>query len=67
MHKPGKKLSVVVAGATAGILVMSGCSGAGSTGGSGSSGGGGDNTITALMVGNPQMVDIQKLTADNFT
>jgi sorbitol/mannitol transport system substrate-binding protein len=26
-----------------------------------------DNTITALMVGNPQMEDIQKLTADNFT
>ena len=26
-----------------------------------------DNTITALMVGNPQMEDIAKLTADNFT
>jgi polyol transport system substrate-binding protein len=48
VHKPGKKLSVVVAGATAGILAMSGCSGAGSTGGGGSSGGGGDKTITAL-------------------
>jgi sorbitol/mannitol transport system substrate-binding protein len=49
----------------AGSLVLSGCSGAGSTGGGGTSGG--DNTITALMVGNPQMEDIQKLTADNFT
>ncbi|MFF5080540.1 ABC transporter substrate-binding protein [Actinoplanes sp. NPDC000266] len=47
------------------LLATAGCSGAGST-----SGGGGDeadNTITALMVGNPQMEDIQKLTADNFT
>jgi sorbitol/mannitol transport system substrate-binding protein len=47
------------------LLVTAGCSGAGSTGGS--SGGGDDRTITALMVGNPQMEDIQKLTADNFT
>jgi sorbitol/mannitol transport system substrate-binding protein len=67
VQKTGKKLSVALAGATAGLLAMTGCSGAGSTGGGGSSGGGGDNTITALMVGNPQMVDIQKLTADNFT
>ena len=65
MQKPGKKLSLLLAGATAGALVLSGCSGAGSTGGGGSDGG--DNTITALMVGNPQMEDIQKLTADNFT
>jgi sorbitol/mannitol transport system substrate-binding protein len=57
-------LSVLLAGATAGALVLSGCSGAGSTGGSGDSA---DNTITALMVGNPQMEDIQKLTAENFT
>jgi sorbitol/mannitol transport system substrate-binding protein len=64
VQKPGKRLSIVLAGATAGVLILSGCSGAGSTGGGGS---GGDNTITALMVGNPQMVDIQKLTADNFT
>jgi sorbitol/mannitol transport system substrate-binding protein len=64
VQKTGKKLSFVLAGAAAGALLLSGCSGAGSTGGSGSSG---DNTITALMVGNPQMEDIQKLTADNFT
>jgi len=65
VQKPGKKLSFLIAGATAGALALSGCSGAGSTGGGGSSGE--DNTITALMVGNPQMEDIQKLTADNFT
>ena len=47
------------------LFLTSACSGAGSTGGS--SGGGDSNTITALMVGNPQMEDIQKLTADNFT
>ena len=64
MQKPGKKLSFLIAGATAGVLVLSGCSGAGSTSGGGSSD---DKTITALMVGNPQMEDIAKLTADNFT
>jgi sorbitol/mannitol transport system substrate-binding protein len=56
-------LSLVIATATATTLVLSACSGAGSTG----SGEAGDNTITALMVGNPQMEDIAKLTADNFT
>jgi sorbitol/mannitol transport system substrate-binding protein len=65
VQKTGRKLSFVLVGATAGALVLSGCSGAGSTGGGGTEGG--DNTITALMVGNPQMEDIQKLTADNFT
>jgi sorbitol/mannitol transport system substrate-binding protein len=46
-------------------LALGACSGAG--GGSGSSGDGDSQTITALMVGNPQMEDIQKLTAENFT
>ena len=30
-------------------------------------GGGGNDTINVLMVNNPQMLDLQKLTADNFT
>ena len=30
-------------------------------------GGGGPDSINVLMVNNPQMVDLQKLTADNFT
>jgi sorbitol/mannitol transport system substrate-binding protein len=47
------------------LMLTAACSGAGSTGGSSS--GSDDQTITALMVGNPQMEDIQKLTADNFT
>jgi sorbitol/mannitol transport system substrate-binding protein len=45
------------------LLATSGCAGAGGGGG----GGGGDNAISVLMVNNPQMVDLQKLTADNFT
>ena len=57
-----KKLAMLAAGL---LLLTAGCSGAGSTGTG--SGGSDDNTITALMVGNPQMEDIQKLTADNFT
>ena len=58
------RFTVAVAAASA--LVLSGCSGAG--GGGGTSGSGADDkTITVLMVGNPQMEDIQKLTADNFT
>src|SRR5919205_438995 len=47
------------------LLATSGCAGAG--GGGGGGGGGGDNAISVLMVNNPQMVDLQKLTADNFT
>ncbi|MEU4238737.1 sugar ABC transporter substrate-binding protein [Actinoplanes sp. NPDC026619] len=58
-----KKLAITTAGL---LLLIAGCSGAGSTGG-GSSDSGDGTTITALMVGNPQMEDIQKLTADNFT
>src|SRR5512139_3823046 len=47
-------------------LLTTACAGAGGGGGStGGSGGGG--SINVLMVGNPQMEDIQKLTADNFT
>ena len=49
-------------------LAASACGGAGGggTSGGGSSGGGG-GTVNVLMVNNPQMVDLQKLTADNFT
>ena len=57
-----KKLAIAAAAL---LFLTTACSGAGSTGNGG--GGGNDNTITALMVGNPQMEDIQKLTADNFT
>ena len=45
-----------------GALAMSGCGGAG-----GSSAGGGGDEVNVLMVNNPQMQDLQKLTADHFT
>ena len=44
------------------VAPASGCAGWG-----GGRGGGGPNSINVLMVNNPQMVDLQKLTADNFT
>src|SRR5690242_5621396 len=43
-------------------MATSGCAGWGGRGGSG-----GAMSINVLMVNNPQMVDLQKLTADNFT
>ena len=54
----------LVAGIAATLLVAAGCAGAGGGGGGGAGGGG---ALNVLMVGNPQMEDIQKLTADNFT
>src|SRR5687768_8252658 len=47
--------------ATAVLLLASACAGAGGGGGSGS------DSVNVLMVNNPQMQDLQKLTADNFT
>jgi sorbitol/mannitol transport system substrate-binding protein len=57
--KPGRFAAVlVVLGLTA-----TGCAGWGG----GGVGGGGPNSINVLMVNNPQMVDLQSLTADHFT
>jgi sorbitol/mannitol transport system substrate-binding protein len=44
-------------------LTLAGCAGWGGGGG----GEGGANSISVLMVNNPQMIDLQRLTADNFT
>jgi sorbitol/mannitol transport system substrate-binding protein len=52
--------STVIAGAAAVALMATGCAGAG-----GSDSGG--KSINVLMVGNPQMEDIAKLTKDTFT
>jgi sorbitol/mannitol transport system substrate-binding protein len=61
----------VLAGLTTVAVVLAGCSGAGGGGGTGSAGNASGDTkgqaISVLMVANPQMTDIQKLTADNFT
>ncbi|MYS24595.1 sorbitol/mannitol transport system substrate-binding protein, partial [Streptomyces sp. DvalAA-14] len=46
--------------AVCGSLLAAGCSGAGGSGG-------GAHSIDVLMVNNPQMADLQKLTAANFT
>jgi len=57
-----RQVAAAVAGSL--VLALSACAGAG---GSGSGDDGDNNTITALMVGNPQMEDIAKLTKDTFT
>jgi sorbitol/mannitol transport system substrate-binding protein len=55
------RFALVTATLTVAALAMSACGGAGGGGGSG------DHTIKVLMVNNPQMIDLQKLTAANFT
>ncbi|MFC5216596.1 ABC transporter substrate-binding protein [Streptomyces coerulescens] len=59
-----RRMIHVVATAAAASSLLVACSGAG---GSSSSGGGGGKSINVLMVGNPQMEDIAKLTKDTFT
>jgi sorbitol/mannitol transport system substrate-binding protein len=49
-------------------VALTACGGAGGGGGGGGGGSGsGSGTLRVLMVNNPQMVDLQKLTAANFT
>jgi polyol transport system substrate-binding protein len=60
---PGSRSRRTAALAVALALVTGGCAGWGGGGG----GSGGRNSINVLMVNNPQMVDLQKLTADHFT
>ncbi len=62
----GKRTTFAVGGAMTAALALSACSGAGGGGGSTNASGGG-GTVNVLMVNNPQMVDLQQLTADNFT
>ena len=61
MKRWGKRGFVLALGL---MLASTGCAGAG---GGGAGGGGDANAISVLMVNNPQMEDLQKLTADNFT
>jgi sorbitol/mannitol transport system substrate-binding protein len=53
----------VLAGAAAVLLSATGCAGWGG----GDAGGGGADSVNVLMVNNPQMIDLQRLTAANFT
>src|SRR2546430_15012101 len=57
--KPQRMVTTLLVVAAMGVA---GCAGAG-----GSSGGGNGQSLNVLMVNNPQMVDLQKLTAANFT
>ncbi|MBD0742331.1 sugar ABC transporter substrate-binding protein [Streptomyces sp. CBMA152] len=56
-----RRIAAATAMGLSGALLAA-CSGAGGTGG-----GSGSHSINVLMVNNPQMVDLQKLTADHFT
>ncbi|MGY4921729.1 ABC transporter substrate-binding protein [Streptomyces sp. 900105755] len=59
-RKPRALFAVAAAG-TLTTSLLAGCSGAGAGGGSSA------HSINVLMVNNPQMVELQKLTAANFT
>jgi sorbitol/mannitol transport system substrate-binding protein len=63
--KISKQIRVVAFGAVA-VTLVGGLSACGAGGGGGSSSGGG-KSVNVLMVNNPQMLELQKLTAANFT
>ena len=65
--RPTRTFSTALVLPTVAALALAGCAGAGGGGGSGGGGGGTEDSLSVLMVGNPQMVDIEKLTADHFT
>ncbi|WP_405582202.1 ABC transporter substrate-binding protein [Streptomyces sp. NBC_01092] len=58
-----RRITHILITATATGSLLAACSGAGGSGGSGGDG----QSINVLMVGNPQMEDIAKLTKDTFT
>ncbi|MFF5084905.1 ABC transporter substrate-binding protein [Actinoplanes sp. NPDC000266] len=58
----GRTVRALFAASAAALLALSGCAGWG-----GGPGGEGPNSINVLMVNNPQMIDLQRLTADHFT
>jgi len=59
-----RRITSLLALPTVAALALAGCAGAGGGGGDGGDDG---KSINVLMVGNPQMVDIEKLTKDSFT
>ncbi|ALV42049.1 sugar ABC transporter substrate-binding protein [Pseudarthrobacter sulfonivorans] len=60
--RPKTRAAAIAAGALCIALSASACAGAG-----GGNSAGDPNSINVLMVNNPQMEDLQRLTADNFT
>ena len=60
--RPKMRAATLAAGALCVALSASACAGAG-----GGNSAGDPNSINVLMVNNPQMEDLQRLTADNFT
>ncbi|GAA1150634.1 ABC transporter substrate-binding protein [Ornithinicoccus hortensis] len=58
-----RQRATVVAVAALTAMGLTSCAGWGG----GGIGGGGPNTINVLMVNNPQMIDLQRLTAEHFT
>jgi sorbitol/mannitol transport system substrate-binding protein len=60
--RPKTRAAVLSAGALCIVLSASACAGAG-----GGNSAGDPNSISVLMVNNPQMEDLQRLTAENFT
>jgi sorbitol/mannitol transport system substrate-binding protein len=67
VNRSRKRFALALALPAIAGMTLSGCAGAGGGGGGGGAGGGDSKTVSVLMVGNPQMVDIQKLTKDTFT
>ncbi|MDN6124208.1 MAG: sugar ABC transporter substrate-binding protein, partial [Brevibacterium sp.] len=61
-QKITRRAATAAAIGVVGALTLAGCGGAG-----GSSSGGDNEEVNVLMVNNPQMQDLQKLTADHFT
>jgi len=69
-RQPHWRGAALAAGAAMVTLTAAACAGAGGSGGSSSGSGSGSTkgqTIHVLMVNNPQMVDLEHLTAANFT
>jgi sorbitol/mannitol transport system substrate-binding protein len=64
VNRSRKRFALALALPAVAGMTLSGCAGAGGGGGGGEDAA---KSINVLMVGNPQMVDIQKVTADSFT
>ena len=71
-RQPQRRGAALAAGVALVGLTATACAGAGGSGGGGGGGGGNGGstkgqTIHVLMVNNPQMIDLEHLTAGNFT